>query len=314
MKKQYHICITSHEEVMFRNEEDYLRGINSLALTCIQMQDKVCTFSFQTDHIHFDLISDRPGEFVRQFRNRYAMYFNKKYNRKGPLGKHLYFISELEGARHVEAAESYILRNAVHHGIASSPFGYPFNSSTCYFEKDLCHFYLGSVDFSKYKKGLFLPHNRKFPKSYLLNPQGMIDPKHFVEVKLVEKFFGTPRGYLFCMTRLSSEEWEKSQAKDENGKDAITLKIIEHSFTDRLDILYENEKGRNVNSCSDMDVCRIIDTKYLRKYSCNSYAQLSRSQKEAIKDELLTKKGTTKIQIYRCLALSRDDFTKNATR
>ena len=166
---------------------------------------------------------------------------------------------------------------------------------------------------SERRKPLLIRGARQVGKSSAVRELGKTF-KHFVEVNLVEKFFGSPRGYLFCMTRLSSEEWEKSQLKDENGKEAVTLKTIERSFIDILDTMYENEKGRNVKSCSDMDVCRIIDTRYLRKYNCGSYVQLSRSQKEAIKDELLTKKGTTKTQIYRCLALSRDVLTKNATR
>jgi len=305
MKKQYHICITSHNEVIFRNEFDYLKGINSLALSCVYTGEKIGTFSLQSDHIHFDLFSDNPGEFVRIFKNGYFQYFNRKYIRTGSLGEHMYYHIELDGARHIEAAESYILRNAVHHGVALSPFGYPFNSSNCYFCNDLGHTFLSAIDFKKYKKGAFLPHNRRFPKDYLMNPQGIIAPEYFIEISLVEKFFGSPRGFNYCMTRLSSEEWSISQSKDENGLAPITLQSIEKPYSDQLDLMYEYEKARRSTMRTDTEVCALIDTKYLKKYHCQSYTQLTEDQKSQIICELLPQKGFTKAQLYRCLAVKR---------
>jgi len=288
---------------MFRDEEDFLRGINALALACIYNGAKLCTFSLQSDHVHFDALTDIPSTIVKSFRRIHTMYFNRKYHRTGPLGEHSFFINEIDGIRHIEAAESYILRNAVHHGIAASPFGYPFNSSCCYFAKDLGHSFLSSIDFSKYRKGTFLPHNRRFSKDILMNPQGIIDPKHYIEISLVEKFFTSPRGFNYCMTRLSGEEWAKSQEKDQNNKEAVTIETVEMSYSDLLDQMYENEKGRKSSLLTDIEVCRLIDKRYLRKYRCRSYTELNNEQKEAILMELLPQRGFSKSQLRRCLAL-----------
>lgn len=305
MKKQFHICVTSHSEVLFRDEEDLLRGINSLALACIYNETKICCFSFQSDHVHFDVITEEPSKLVWSFRRIYTMYFNQKYKRTDRLGEHSFYRIEIQGPRHIEAAESYILRNAVHHGIASTPFGYPFNSSQCYYAKDLGHEYLNAIDFKNYKKGTFLPQNRRIPKHYLMNPQGMIDPKYFIEISLVEKFFGSPRGYNYCMTRLSGEEWEKSQEKDNNGIEPITLRSIEKTYSEKLESMYEHEKGRLSTHLSDIEVCTIIDKEYLRTFNCASYVQLTKDQKERIIKDLTRNKRVTKAQLFRCLAMSR---------
>ena len=42
MKESYHICFTSHEEVMFRDEEDHGVFVNLMALRAFSMPPTIC--------------------------------------------------------------------------------------------------------------------------------------------------------------------------------------------------------------------------------------------------------------------------------
>jgi len=304
MRRLFHICLTSHSEVLFRNEEDYLWGINCLALTCLDTGSRIGTFSFQSDHIHFDMFTEIPWRDIARFKNSYTRHFNHKYSRTGPLLNAGYFCLELVGARHIEAAESYILRNSVHHAITSTPFGYPYNSSSCYYSSDFSRYYLDNIDFAKYKIGNFLPANGRPDKKYLLNNRGMISADYFMEISMVEKFFGSARGYNYCMTRLSGEEWERYQQKDENGLPSVTLATIETPYTSTIEKLLENEKGKYAGSkMTDLQVCDLIDNGLLPRYKVNSYTQLSTKSKLEIYRQLVKRSDVSSRQIQRCLAL-----------
>lgn len=306
MKRLFHICMKSSSEVLFRDEEDYLRGINCLAMACIETGNRVGTFSFQSDHVHFDLFTENHYPLVLRWRISYTKYFNKKYERKGPLLDDYTFVLELVGARHIESAESYILRNSVHHGITSIPFGYPFNSTACYFSSDFSRQYLDSIDFAKYRKFNFLPVNRRPPKDTLLNAQGMIKAECFMEISMVEKFFGSARAFCYCMTRLSGEEWERTQQKDGNNLPPITLHSIEQPFSIDIEQMLKNEKGHLAGTrLTDMQLCSMIDKNICPKLGVRTYAHLDHEQKLLIFHRLTQRRDCPyKEQIMRCLALN----------
>lgn len=310
MKRLYHVCITSHNEVMFRDEEDYLRGINSLAIICVRQDVKVLSFSFQSDHVHLDAFLDDPGVFVKAYRNSYTHYFNRKYSRKGCLGESSYFAMEVRGLRHTLAVESYIIRNAVHHGLSPTPFGYPFNSSKCYFSKEIGHSFLAGIDFSKYRKGCFLPPNRRVEGTMTINPQGMIAVEQFVEIQIVEHHFGSARAYQYYMGRLSSEEWAAEQREDPDGDAPIGLADIERVGGKTLERMLRNEKSRtDVRKISDMELCGLIDDECRSRFNVASYACLPRARKIEIFRRFQSPSAFRKYghvsekQLSRCLAL-----------
>ena len=92
-------------------------------------------------HHHGCYETECPDELIRTKRHAYTLYFNEKYDRKGPLGDPGYFSLVLEGLRHLLAALSYIIRNTVHHGITSTPFEWPYCSANAFFRKELGKLY-----------------------------------------------------------------------------------------------------------------------------------------------------------------------------
>ncbi len=53
MKKIYHLCLSSHDEVLFRSESDLIRGFNALALASLTTDSALLADGLLTTHLHF---------------------------------------------------------------------------------------------------------------------------------------------------------------------------------------------------------------------------------------------------------------------
>ena len=81
MRKMYHICLSSHDEVMYRSEADLIMGFNCLAAAVLATDARLLAEGFLTTHHHLLSLTDSKDELVRKERNAYARYFNNKYSR-----------------------------------------------------------------------------------------------------------------------------------------------------------------------------------------------------------------------------------------
>jgi len=305
MKKLFHVVITSHKLVIFRDEEDFLRCINCIGLICIRTGSRIDAFSLQSDHIHFTIMTDDLKRFVCLLRIAFSKYFNYKYSREGAVGDYPCFFLEIDGLYHTLAADSYVLRNALHHGVVIDVFGYEFNSSKCYFQEETGNRWLSNIDFSKYGKNQLLPKNCKIDPSFFMNKQGMIDYKFFVDARVVERNYSTVRSFRYHMNRYTSEEWKQEQERDKNDCPIITLNTIELPYsydTRKIDKMLANEKRKSKDSrLLDIDVCQLIDNNYVKKMKVDSFALLTPDQKRAIADDISRKHYVSLKRCYRCL-------------
>ena len=137
MKRMYHLCLSAGDEVMFRDLEDYNRGFNYFALALYKTDSTGLVESFMSNHHHQLTQTADPAALMYNFRLPYSMYFNRKYHRKGKLGEETHFTMEVVGYNHTLAAASYVLRNALHHGVAPLPYAYPHCSANAIFMTEM---------------------------------------------------------------------------------------------------------------------------------------------------------------------------------
>ena len=137
MKKTFHLCLSAGDEIMFRDLEDYHRGFNCFANALCKTDSTGLVESFMSTHTHLLVQTRYPEEFMYNFRQPYTMYFNNKYHRSGRLGERHHFALEIIGHYHTLAAASYVLRNALHHGVAPIPYAYPHCSANAIFMREM---------------------------------------------------------------------------------------------------------------------------------------------------------------------------------
>lgn len=305
MKKMFHLCISSSDEVMFRCQEDYLRAFNYFALASYSTGTLLLCDAIMSNHIHSCVISSRLEEMAAEFKYSYSRYFNSRYHRRGGLGEKKPFVLEVEGAHHILAALSYTLRNPYHHGIASTPFGYEHSSANIFFQKELGKFplYCDSLPKSKYE---LLPSRASVPPHFKFDSRGMFTRESVMEVSQVELMYGSARNFLFYMNRLSGEKWECEQREDKGViSEVVKLESVERcSVNMDCERMLANEKRRwNSQKVRDIELCEEIDNVLVPRCGRRSVYTLTASEKDKIANYLYAR-HISESQIRRCLCYS----------
>ena len=320
-RKTYHICLSSKNEVMFRSDEDFHRAFNYYALALHKTDSIGLADSFMSNHLHIVVQTSCPETLMYAFRNSYARYFNLKYHRKGRLGEKRHFCIELNGLHHIMAAISYTLRNAMHHGVTATPFGYKHNSANAIFRKELGKTETVALLPKKFFHRYIGKHN-KIPQNFMMDTNGLIIRECVTDILLVETFYTTPKAFNFYMSRKSGSDWEKEQDKDHNGQPPITLATIEHwtlkhspEITDingnigNIDghvlKMLRNEYGRNdYNKIQDTELCSKIDSITNTHLHKSSIYQLTAPEKAKIAEIISREHFVPTNQLHRCLAIN----------
>lgn len=304
----YHLCFTSHKEVLFRDEEDMNHGFNSLCSSLYKTDSACYAYVSMSDHHHGCYRTRAAVELIRAFRESHTKYLNRKYGRKGEMGEAGVYIQEISGIKHFLAAVSYVLKNPPHHGVASSPFEYPYSSANDYFQKELGKNLIpeGLLSYAEIKA--VLPRRADFDPSWKMGRNGVFLSASVLDISAVETNFGTAQAFNYYMGRKSGEDWIKEQA-DENVSSPFTLENIEAplihvpnglSVADML----RNEKSRfRIAAITDLELCSLIDNQILPDYGKRSIYLLTEKEKIEIANTLYKKQSFNADQIKRCLVL-----------
>ena len=109
------------------------------------------------------------------------------------------------------------------------------------------------------------------------------------------------------MTRKSSEEWEKEQAKDGNGLAPVNILSIENGILlhepDKM-LIFESGKA-DYRKITDIELCTQLDELARSCYGRHSVYQLSLAEKTKIAEDLYCKHHLSESQIRRCLAFPK---------
>ena len=213
--KYYHVYTKGLEKgIIFRNRDDYVAGMNLVAVSHFKTGVRILAFVLMSNHFHF-VIYGRKSDVVR-FINLYktilSRYILHRYGESAFLNGVETSCDEIdlsdEGLKKVIA---YVLDNPVKAGIGCLASNYEWGSGSCYFS--------GSVD-----KSLGIPlcklstrNSRKIlhsgvlmPSMYRLNDKGYVAPSSYVDAGLVENIFGRAKSFeYFLATSASSRQSRK---------------------------------------------------------------------------------------------------------
>lgn len=312
MKGLYHLCYTSHSEVICRNRNDYGRLICRIAQTSVSTSSQILAYAVMSTHVHLILLTDSPSSFCRRLRHSYTSSFNCKYSRKGTLGDKYFFCRELKHIEHITAAISYVLRNPVHHNVAVNPFSYPYSTVCLYFRSSMeravqeCG-YEDSESFPRriqsdsgrlYRKREYLKGNVAFLDT------GEVDPSSFVEISMVENYFGTYNAFQYNLHRRDYQEWARSQMEADKEEPPVTIRNIEPWMEQKQIEAFEKKSSRwyKEEQISDMELCEEIDSEAQRLRK-SSYVHLSHEDKMAISTKIRMRHSESNItseQFARC--------------
>ena len=266
MRKIYHICLSSHDEVLFRCERDYVIGFNCLAEAAFYTGSKLLADGFMSTHWHTIVQTEDPAGFIQKERYAYTRYFNAAYGRIGRLAEKEAFVTEIEGIHRLTTALNYVNRQGLHHGVAATPFGYPFCSAGSYFRRDLGRLVYDTPPLIlPEQRHRYLTRKTTVPEECRMGLNGHLLREDIIDTSYVEQIYLTPRNFIFQMNRLSDERSLEEQKREKSPTPLITIDVIEKGTPD-FDTrqLLLNEQGRvNRSMMTDLELCRLIDSFYL---------------------------------------------------
>lgn len=319
----YHVSLSSHDEVLFRSVADLNMGFNCLATAAISTESRLFADGFLTTHYHFLVQTSALKELMYRCRYAYSRYFNGKYSRSGRLGERKYFKLEVEGTYHMQAALNYVLRQGLHHGLASSPFGYEHCSANSFFREDLGKMWTPPLLPEMYRHR-YLPSNIKLPAQYRMSADGLLLREDVLDVAWVEQNYISVKRFLLQMNKVQDEK-DLQKQKEENGLSPVTMETIEAGVPDFTIKEAKNNECGNVDrsNMTDLELCSIIDNNLVPKLLKNqdpvSLYLLPESKRAAMFESLwkecrqarwqnnykgpFAKKYVTESQLRRCLAL-----------
>ena len=270
--KVYHICLASHEEVMFRSTEDLNMGFNCLAVAAIGTESSLLAEGFLTTHYHGLLRTSSLEAATRAGRNAYSRFFNTKYHRRGRLAERKFFYIEIDGLHHTMAALNYVIRQGLHHGLAATPFGWPHCSANSFFRKDLGKFSVPEL-LPDCHRQRYLPSNVKIPSGYRMTSEGLLLREDVLDVPFVEQLYTSPRNYIFQMNKIT-EDSDIARQQGENTTPPVTLESIESGVPGFTQKDYKaNEYGKvNRSLMTDLELCSYIDNVIVPRYIMDSQA------------------------------------------
>lgn len=308
MKQLYHFCITSHNEVLFRDDEDIRNITNILALEAYSCQIELWSDAIMSTHLHGIAFADerRILLFCQRLKMRITKFHRNRHLGRGPLFDPGNFLLPLNGNNHILAAVSYVLRNGLHHAQSATPFSYPHCSANYLFRHDLGKDPIVPSITSRTDIARLLPRRSEFPDNYTMDRDGFLQRSSFENLTMVEHYFRSPRCFDYYMSRLSGEEWQREQQEDSTSETPVTLDLLEPAQPyEPIARMLASERGRNYSPTrmSDQDFCQLIDKEYVPGYSVNSVYQLSREQRISVGQDIVRRLHAAPGQIQRCLAL-----------
>ena len=109
----------NHQDI-FIEEEDYRYFLNTIRELKTEMDFDIVAYCLMSNHVHL-LIHDENLQFskmIQRLMTRYAMHFNRKYKRTGPLCEGRYTGRTIENERYLLTAVRYIHNNPISAGIS----------------------------------------------------------------------------------------------------------------------------------------------------------------------------------------------------
>ena len=180
------------KELLFRDEEDYIYGINTLALILLQFPGVVVyAFTLMSNHIH--LLLGGPREQCEAYydavMHRLSLWLKRKYGLSGvvPYGPENREVVVVKGLDHFVIEVLYLLRNPFKAKICY-PGDYPWSSVGLYFSRRCQWVGRKASTFTARELRRMLKTNVRIPGHWEIAENGMVIP-HFVNWKAVEKAF-----------------------------------------------------------------------------------------------------------------------------
>lgn len=251
------------KDLLFRDEEDYIYGIDTLALILLQFPNVVVyAFTLMSNHIH--LLLGGPEQECEAYydavMHRLSLWLKRKYGLSGivPYGKMHRETVTVRGLEHFNIEVLYLLRNPFKAKICY-PGDYLWSSVGMYFSKRNLMTGRKTSTFTVRALRRILKTNIRVPGNWEITESGLIVPR-FVAWKAVEKAFDNDEA-TFLRRLMEPVEARHNQLSGLS----MTLKFSDQEIAARVQAICQNELNvKNYLQLSTKELFRLCRTLSMR--------------------------------------------------
>ena len=250
--------------VIFRDRDDYIFGMNLVALCAANFtpQLKILTFQIMSNHLHFVIECEEPviGEFFAFLKKRLQRYLANS----GYLGSLSGFVPNyfrISKSRYLQNVIVYVNRNGYLVDRQSTPLTYEWGANRFFFNKFTHNemvVNVGQLSLEK-RRAMFKSRNFEIPADYIVT-QGYISPLSYCHITLAESFFKDANHYF----HLSSRQIESysSIAKELGDKVTYTDYEIYSAIMSLCIRRYEVKNPSLLDKDAKIEVAKIMHFDY----------------------------------------------------
>lgn len=117
--------------VCFTRHEDFQRYLAWLGEYATDTGCRLHAYVLMSNHVHLLLSAERadgPSAMMKAINQRYAQYFNRRYERSGGLWQGRYYSCAVQTSYYALACQRYIELNPVRAGMVTHPASHPWSS------------------------------------------------------------------------------------------------------------------------------------------------------------------------------------------
>ena len=188
----FHVYTKGLEEnLLFRCQDDFVAGMNLLAVTVFGCDVVMMAFVLMSNHFHFvlDAEQEQAEEFVRLYKCYIARYLRFKYGDVKFLRRLKTSVVQIDDADEgLKRLIAYVLNNPVKAGINCVPQDYRVDA-------------VRLDDFSVRMLRNLLHSKKRLPNHWRMTSLGYVIPQSYVDSSAVERIYGRSRSFEFFLSR-----------------------------------------------------------------------------------------------------------------
>ncbi|MBQ7576207.1 MAG: transposase [Bacteroidales bacterium] len=227
-----YLLSTDHLEksLWFRDEEDFKVAMNYIAIQAAECPEvMVLAFILMSNHVHFVIRGPKEKvlEFIGRFKHRYSLYYQRKYGVSGFLRRNGVDIRPVpeDEPEALEKVIAYVQMNCVAANICAHPSGYRWWTGNAFFYQGAeGGRHVESLSMRAIKKLLHTEFTQ-LPKKWRICEEGYILPSSYIDVKMVESRFRTPKRMNYFLNN-SSKARKKPETQAASFRDQTVLAAL----------------------------------------------------------------------------------------
>ena len=191
----------TYAEVLFRDREDYVDGMNRIYLIALRYGIVILAFCLMDNHVHFILYGRLDD--CQKFMSEYVRQISSTISRRYGLSKELRTLpvhyQTIGDDLYLKTAICYVIKNPTVAGLPYMPYDYPWSSGPLYFRQEDMSRHCGDISGMSSRDRVRVFHTKRALPDGLLVRDGLILPENYVAVREVEQLYRTHRSFNYFL-------------------------------------------------------------------------------------------------------------------